>query len=242
MVVSLCSCGGTDNIEDKNNDGIVYENNDDVIPLGIYSFGEKNSTHYAYYEFTESGNAESSCYWNAELSENGKKKVSEATFKWELEKIGETSYIIHLEDMEDETYTHDIIFNTINDTIVDADYGLTYSKQGETGKGGDDNYLELTKDMIAEIEEKISGSTFPLMICAYFAVAYPLDDYTYTDFEVTSSKKFDDYTYRVYGKLYIKDNYGKTSYVKAYAVYKAVQSNEASTGYEIKWKDVVIDE
>lgn len=96
MVVSFCSCGNNENIEDKNNDNIVYDNKDYVIPLGVYAFGEKDSTSYAYYEFTEKGNTESTCYWDAKLLENGKEIVSEATLKYELEKIGETFYIMML--------------------------------------------------------------------------------------------------------------------------------------------------
>jgi len=104
------------------------------------------------------------------------------------------------------------------------------------------NYLELTEDMIEEIEERISGEYYSQMICIIFLKQYPLDDYNYTDFEVKNSKKQDKYTYHVYGKLRVENNYSESTYIKAYLVYKATESDETDTGYKVVLADIVLEE
>lgn len=94
--------------------------------------------------------------------------------------------------------------------------------------------LELTAEMIEELEERIEKWNYEIGIALYIAATTTsTDDYSITDFEMTNHKKTDKYTYTVYGKLYYKDNYNNSMYDKIELKYKAVKDESEEKGYRL---------
>ena len=93
--------------------------------------------------------------------------------------------------------------------------------------------LALTEDMLDEIEEKYTSSSFSETLLFYMSTIYK--DLEFTDWEITKSQKKDPYTYVVYGKLYAKDNYGDNYKQNSNIIFTVVEDTEGENGYSIKW-------
>lgn len=94
--------------------------------------------------------------------------------------------------------------------------------------------LELTAEMIEELEETIEKDSYEEGIWFTYAMTESTNDYEITSFELTNHKKTDKYTYTVYGKLYYKDNYNNRMYDKIELKYQAVKNENEEKGYELK--------
>lgn len=93
--------------------------------------------------------------------------------------------------------------------------------------------LFLTDDMLDEIEEKYTSSSMLLQLQILLNASYD-EDFEVVDWEVGNAKKTDPYTFVVYGKLYIEDNYGEKYYQNTNITYTAVEDSEEESGYSIE--------
>lgn len=117
------------------------------------------------------------------------------------------------------------VFSGSEETIVNANDIL--------GKIEEKQKLELTNEMLNEIKEDINGEHYELITLTVLQKFYPLEDYDYTKFEITNKKQTDDYTYKVYGKVYYEDNYGGRYYETMDIVYTAEEDTEETKGYSL---------
>lgn len=93
--------------------------------------------------------------------------------------------------------------------------------------------LVLTKDMLDEIEEEYTSSSFSTILLFYMNQRYK--NFEFTDWKITKSKKKDPYTYVVYCVLYAKDNYGDKYYQNSNIIFTAVEDDKEKSGYCIQW-------
>lgn len=119
------------------------------------------------------------------------------------------------------------VFANNNEEIPNAKDVLGITEVEEKPK------LELTNEMLNEIKRQVTGEKYELIMLALIKMHYKLEDYTYTDFEVTNKKQTDDYTYKVYAKIHYEDNYGGRYYDTMNVIYTAKEDAEEEKGYSI---------
>lgn len=96
--------------------------------------------------------------------------------------------------------------------------------------------LELTEEMVDEIEEKINDSKFKLVVLTYETMAFKGDkDLTFTDLDITNQKKTSQYEYTAFGVIYAKDNYGEKYRQNVNITFTVEEDQEEESGYSIKW-------
>ena len=122
-----------------------------------------------------------------------------------------------------------VFANSKSEEIVNANDVL-----GEIAEIEEKPKLELTDEMLKEIKAKINDEHYELMTLTVIKLVYKLEDYNYTDFVITNKKQTDDYTYKVYAKLYYEDNYGGSYYDTMNVVYTVEEDAEEEKGYSIK--------
>ena len=118
------------------------------------------------------------------------------------------------------------VFSGSEETIVNANDIL--------GEIEEKQKLKLTNEMLKEIKAKINDEHYELMTLTVIKLLYKLEDYNYTDFVITNQKQTDNYTYKVYAKLYYEDNYGSKYYDTIDVVYTVEEDSEETKGYSIK--------
>lgn len=108
----------------------------------------------------------------------------------------------------------------------------TYDPSDVTG-------IILTEQMIDEIEQEYTSSTFPDVLLAIMTLRY--ENLEFTDWEMTNAKKIDQYTFVLYGVLYAKDNYGQYYKQNSNVIFTAVEDAEKESGYSIDWDVEFVD-
>lgn len=103
--------------------------------------------------------------------------------------------------------------------------------------------LELTSEMVDEIENKIEDDDFETLVLFYEQMTAGKElDVTFTGMDIKNHKKTSQHTYTAFGTVYAEDNYGKKYYQNIDIVFTAEEDAEEATGYSIKWDVEFVDD
>lgn len=219
MLFSLCACGSS-----TPNESADISPEKAIVGKWCYNTGITTWN----FIFNEDG---SCSYWS------GNKESTQTTYIIENDKI-------HIADLDNWDFSYTITEGKFELLVTQESGNIWRFTKDNTYDPSAITTLELTDEMIDEIEAKINDKDFIILYLATQQLTFKSDeDLTFTDLEIASQKKTSQYTYTVFGTIYAKDNYNKKYRQNVNIVFTAVEDNKEDTGYSIKWNsEFVVDD